>query len=308
MVNNIGILILILFFVACQRPEQPKQAESKATKSEQVNQEITFDDDDICVATLNIAWLGDGKNDRLDREEEDYKNIANVISQVEADFIALQEIENDEAIKRVLAYLPQYDYFIDDSGSQNVGIIFSKELEVEVLDIYTPLLTGNKRLRPGLWARVKKGNFDFYAMVVHFKSTSRFDEGEEGKERSRGIRKKQAEIINKWADSLLTNGKEQDLIILGDFNDSPLKKRYNTLNRINSKKLEFITADLQSCKFEKLKGIDHLLVTASAKQRLIPKSIGIYNLHKAYKKNIAAQISDHCPVFARFDIKKEDND
>ncbi len=223
--------------------------------------------------------------------------------------IALQEIENDEAISRVLKYLPQYDYFIDDnSGAQNVGMIYNRELEVEVLDIYESVQVGNKRLRPGLWARVKKGNFDFYAMVVHFKSTSRYDKGEEGKKRSRGIRRKQAEVVNHWADSLLTNGSEKDLIILGDFNDYPDRKRYNTLNKISSKKLEFITSDLYSCKFEKLKGIDHLLISESAKARLVPNSIGVYNVHKAYRKKVAKMISDHCPVYARFDIKKTDND
>ncbi len=221
----------------------------------------------------------------------------------------MQEIESSEAIERVLKYLPQYDYFIDDhSGAQNVGLIYNRELEVEVLDVYEPIRVGNKHLRPGLWSRIKKGNFDFYTMVVHFKSTSRYDKGEEGKKRSRGIRRKQAEIVNHWADSVLTNGAEKDLIILGDFNDYPDRKRYNTLNKINSKSLEFITSDLYSCKFEKLKGIDHLLISTSAKNRLLPKSVGVYNLHKAYKKNIAKNISDHCPVYARFDIKKSDND
>ncbi len=311
MVKLLLTLLTLSIVVACQRPDQPptdKPIDAKAGE-EVIEKEVAFDDDDICVATFNIAWLGDGKSDRIDRIEEDYKNVADVISQIEADVIALQEIENDAAIKRVLKYLPQYDYFIDNNaGAQNVGLIYNRELEVEILDVYEPVTTGNKRLRPGLWARIKKGNFDFYAMVVHFKSTSRYDKGEEGKKRSRGIRRKQAEVINHWADSLLHNGSEQDIIILGDFNDSPVKKRYNTLNKINSKNLEFVTADLYSCKFEKLKGIDHLLVSTSAKERLLAKSIGVYNLHKAYKKNIAKNISDHCPVFARFDIKKTDND
>ena len=50
-------------------------------------------------------------------------------------------------------------------------------------------------------------------MVVHFKSSSRYDSTPEMQTEARRMRSAQAEVVSKWVDSLLTHGKEQDVLL-----------------------------------------------------------------------------------------------
>ncbi len=73
-----------------------------------------------------MEWLGDGTRIEYDRTEEDYKNIANIILDMEADIIGLQEIENENALLRILKYLPDNKSYISSGGNQQKLAIISK--------------------------------------------------------------------------------------------------------------------------------------------------------------------------------------
>ena len=51
----------------------------------------TKNKDTVTLGTFNIAWLGDGENDREKRSESDYERIAAIIKDMNADVIGLQE-------------------------------------------------------------------------------------------------------------------------------------------------------------------------------------------------------------------------
>lgn len=264
----------------------------------------------LTVATFNVEWLGDGVNDRKDRTDADYRLIAEIISQTEADIIALQEIENEEALNLLIEYLPDYNYFIGNEGrQQNVAVLYNKSVTAKFIEEYMPVAIEQGRNRPGLVAEFRRGNFDFLMMVVHFKSTSRFDDTKEKLEHSRDIRLKQSQIVSLWADSVLKHGKEKDLIVLGDFNDTPTRKRYNTMYPLtNNNNLKFLTDSLKSCKYRTMYSIDHFVVTKSAHSRLLEGSVRMYDFRAAIDKNAAKNVSDHCPVIAEFEIESADND
>jgi len=267
-------------------------------------------DKSITVGTFNIEWLGDGINDRKPRTEEDYKLIAQVISDTDADILGLQEIENEQALLKVLQYLPEYKAEVGELGfQQNVAIIYKHNIYVKVIEEYTPLIIEDTRLRPGLVAEVQKGNFDFIFKVVHFKSTSRFDNTDELRQRSYDLRTEQAEIVSNWADSILSIGKEQDLIIVGDFNCNPLREKNPTLmSIIDYHDLFFITENQESCKNPAWDSIDHIVISTSAKNRKIKHSVYSYNIYDAYNETAVESISDHCPVIVQFEIQSPDND
>jgi endonuclease/exonuclease/phosphatase family metal-dependent hydrolase len=295
-------IILFAFFiviVGCSRC-----SEDKTTPEKKVN------DKEIVVGTFNIEWLGDGINDRIDRTEQDYKNIAKIIEESGCDIVGVQEIENFNALSKLIKYLPDYSFYLSrDDSPQKVGILFRKNVKVKYICDYSPLEVEERRTRPGLEVAVQKGNFDFIALVVHFKSTSRFDDTKEKLEESRELRFKQAEVVSKWIDSILANKDESDLFVIGDFNDTPMRKKFNTLvPLLSNANVVFLTEQLKSCKFQNAYVIDHILVSKSALSRFIQNSLNLYNTFEIFPKEAVERISDHCLVYARFDVTKPDND
>ncbi|MFH1049503.1 MAG: endonuclease/exonuclease/phosphatase family protein [bacterium] len=266
--------------------------------------------DFITIGTFNIAWLGDGIDDTNPRSEKDYNNIADIIINSGADIIGLEEIENDDALRKLTKYLDDYSFFVgNESGSQNPAILYKSSLQLKQLKYIYELEVEPNKTKPGLLFEVKKGNFDWLMMVVHFKSTSRYDSTDELEEQSRILRSQQAEALSSWIDSTLGISTEKDLIIVGDFNDYPARKTNPTLiSLVENKNIEFLTSEMKSCKYEYLYSIDHILVSKSAKQRYLSNSIRMYNFFNALTSLEAEKISDHCPVLATFNISKHDND
>ncbi len=265
----------------------------------------------ITIATFNMEWLGDGNNDQKARSEGDYKRIADVIKNTGADIVACQEIENQVALGRVAKYLPDFNcYVAKPSGAQNIGVLYKSNLSVDVIGNYDPIAIDPKRNRPGLELYVKAGNFDFSMMIVHLKSTSRYDDTEEKRVASVETRLLQAKAIKQWVDEKTKVGKEQDYIILGDYNDAPKREKNGSLGILNADpNLDFITKDLKSCgKYSDSYTIDNILVSKSALKRCILESLMILDVTQAYTKDQLKQLSDHCPVSVQFDTTAPDND
>jgi endonuclease/exonuclease/phosphatase family metal-dependent hydrolase len=272
----------------------------------------------VAVGTFNIAWLGDGKDDREPREEADYKRVAEVIRDAAPDVLGLEEIENPAALQRVLRYLPDYKFVLGTGGGeQNLGVLYKSTVSVQFLEEYKPLAVDSARTRPGVMVRCKAGNFDWIMMVVHLKSSSRFDSTAELKDRARLWRTKQAETLAAWAQTILKTDKEkeQDVMILGDFNDYPTNEKYPTLQPLLAQtNYRFLTFDLLSCKKptqpqqKAWKAIDHIVASESAQRRLVRGSILTIDFHSQYPEAQANKVSDHCPVVCRFNTSAPDND
>ncbi|MBK9250057.1 MAG: endonuclease/exonuclease/phosphatase family protein [Ignavibacteria bacterium] len=264
----------------------------------------------VSIGTFNIGWLGDGIDDKISRTEEDFKRIAGVISESNVDVMGLQEIKNKTAITNVLKYLPDYSYYIGHHGkSQNVCVIFRNDVKVTDEGEFMPIAVDTSRNRPSLVLKCKKGNFDWKMMIVHFKSSSRYDSTPEMQSEARRMRTAQAEVASMWVDSLLTDPKEQDIFIVGDCNDFPQRTKNPTLMAlIANKNIEFLTHETKSCRNEKWFGIDHIICSKSAKKRVITGSDHSVNFYAQYPKETADKISDHCPVIIDFEVVTPDND
>ena len=272
---------------------------------------VSFDKQQtVVVGTFNMEWLGDGIDDRIKRSERDYERLAEVIENTNADVLGLQEIENEDALKRIMKYLPDFSYIMGSTGYiQNPAVVFRKDVEVKFHEHYQPLAVVKNKSRAGLVVSVRKGNFDWTMMVVHLKSTSRYDSTQEMRTASYEMRLKQAEVLRNWADSIITKTTEQDIIIVGDFNDNPKRpKSQNMQPLVHDESFRFLTEDFKSCANPNWDMIDHIVVNKSAIKRFFVNSQFVYNIHHAYTKSEIDKISDHCPVIVAFDIVTPDND
>ncbi len=291
-----SLLLLPLLLFSC--------AKQTTFKSSPVNENI------LSVGTFNIAWLGDGIDDTQLRNDSDYKLIAETIHSTNFDVIGLQEIENEAALKRVVNFLPDYKYIVSHSaGKQNVAVLYKDYIDLQYVNDYMPVAVMPRRTRPAMFLKVKKGNFDCYLMVVHFKSTSRYDDTPEKKTQSIAMRTQQAGVLSDWADSVLAAGQEQDLILMGDMNDATERKEGSSLAPLMlNKTLSFLTDKLTSCKYEKWMVIDQIVVSNSAKKRFQENSLYMENFRSRLPKEQADKISDHCPVGVAFEVNSPDND
>jgi len=267
-------------------------------------------DTSVTVGTFNIEWFGDGLDDRKPRSDQECLLIADVISRTGADVLGLQEIENNNALGRILRYLNDYDGFVVDAGiKQNVAVVYRKNVTVERLAAFTPLTTGREGMRPGLMVKCTRGSFDWVMMVVHLKSTSRYDSTNQMREESRVVRTKQVELLRQWSDSIVAAGKEKDVMIVGDFNDFTARRQQATLTPLlESSNMFFLTGSLKSCANEQWTTIDQVVVSTSVRERMIKGTERMDDIRSSLKGNIADAVSDHCPVLVRFSTLGPDND
>ncbi len=263
----------------------------------------------VTIGTFNIEWLGDGNNDLKYRTDAEIKMIADEIIKSGIEVLGLEEIENEAALSNLIKYLPEYNFIIDSpDGNQNVAVIFKNSIEVNKVGKFNELAV-NPRTRPGLVVQCKKGNFDWEMMVVHLKSTSRYDSTAELRDESLRLRFQQTQVLTQWLDKKISEGKEQDLFIVGDFNDTPAKGKSCQIGELlNYPKAKFLTTDLTSCSNPKWKVIDHIVASQAALNRYSQGSAFVHNFYNTFDSKTADKISDHCPVSEVFDVSAPDND
>ena len=262
------------------------------------------DPDHVVIGTFNIEWLGDGVDDQKPRTEDNYRRIADVIDRTGADVLGLQEIESKQALDRVLRYLPGHTGMVYEAGiEQNVGVVFRKgEITVDSIGPYMPLTLSLSRMRPGLVVSCTKGDVRWLMMVVHLKSTSRYDSTDALREESRVIRGKQVAMLRSWSDSVVKSTTVKNVMIVGDFNDFTGRRsdQATLTSLINSTEMSFLTGALKSCKNPNWYVIDHVVASKSMRDRMVPSSERVDD-PKAYLPNRdASAVSDHCPVVVRF--------
>jgi|GEM_PF-4446064 len=261
------------------------------------NQKLLTQEKQIRIGTFNIEWLGDGNADIIQRNENDYLAIAKIIETIDCDVLALQEIENEDALKKILQILKKkYRYFIDSTSSNNlkVAILYDKTFEnidEQFIHFSTVAMTYK---RPALYLKLKKEKQEFEFISIHFKSSHR-KKSEQKSQRneivssSQEIREKQAEELISW----IKNNQKKHSIVMGDFNEE--YKKGTILKRFEqSFQSTVISKDLISCANNKWKMIDHIILPEHFRKRFKAERLQNYNHRVLSTTNNAPKISDHC--------------
>ncbi|KIG18624.1 hypothetical protein DB30_00309 [Enhygromyxa salina] len=165
--------------------------------------------DAVRVVSWNLAnFSGSSSGHDLERMRE-------VIEELDADVIAVQEIKDPKALA---ALLPGWELRLSSKGGrghQLLGLAWRPD-RVELLDSAEhPELSIGGRVRPGLSAylRARDGGPDFWIVVVHLKAMPD----------SQPLRREQWPVLAEIADGCLQRSPgagDRDLIVLGDFNST----------------------------------------------------------------------------------------
>ena len=235
--------------------------------------------------------------------------VPEILAELGADIIGIEEILEPGPFERMVADLPDweairveepYDYLA-------VGILY-RPARIRILEA-EPIFTGEAYAfpRPPLWARVEALDgaghvvFDFELLVVHLKA--------QGDPQSQDRRRVACEELERWIRERQAAGGEQDIIIVGDWNDRiddlaaknvfrpflEAPERYTFLSQ------ELVDAGESS--YILIPGvIDHILVTHDALDEYGPGHTEPVMLDQTYPDYVR-NVSDHRPVRATFVIR-----
>jgi endonuclease/exonuclease/phosphatase family metal-dependent hydrolase len=259
----------------------------------------------ISVATWNMEWLvaprsahearqqcQAGQRSRLPcdvalglaRSSSDFAALRRVAGRIDADVVAVQEVENAEVLARVF---PGHGICLTQGpGMQQVGFVVAPGVGFRCLPDHAPLgLDG--RLRPGaqmLW--LPEGRQPIHLLALHLKSGC----AEGPRDPARQACRQQAmqwPIVQAWIDQ--HRRERHDYVILGDFNRiEPLPVDVAPVPRLGR----------QPCRIGQphARPIDHILLSTGL--RAAPQ--GAHMIGFSPREATRNQLSDHCPV--RVDI------
>ena len=240
----------------------------------------------IKVASYNVENFFDLNYDKTEYEEFipnskslwnkrnfDIKlsNILKVLDELDADIVALQEIENENLIKLLKQKLPKYQYysFVKYPNSA-VGLGFLSKIEIKNSSAINVKFT-NAVYRPILETTFKLGSVEFKIFNNHWPS----------KRASENYRVKYAKALN---DRLLELPNDYDYILLGDFNSD-----YN--------EFETFKNNIKLNQTSGVTGINHILNTTINEKFVTLDDI------ESYKKRVHYNLWLELDSFNRFSTK-----
>ncbi len=277
---------------------------------------------ELKLASWNIAWLGSHEYNH--RTEADYQQLARYAKQLDADVIALQEVESEYWARKVFG--DDYDYYFSTKDwVQRVGVAVKKSQGFRVTaKEYKALDIG--KVRHGMDITLTRNDKTLHILAVHLKSGCFVDpldtqslnvmpntsvKEEKHKEACHKLAR-QIKPLERWIDSHAAQGAAY--IVLGDFNrrfsqDIALKYSedkglWQALNDEGQAELWTPTTTINSnCWGGYYKDyIDHILFSPKAKKRYIDKSFNQLVFKPKYTKKLSQNISDHCPISVKLKL------
>jgi len=274
------------------------------------------------VASWNIAWLGShGFNKRT---ETDYKELARYAKQLDADVIALQEVENSAYARKVFG--DEFDYYFSTKNwVQRVGVAVRKSKGYQVTSSeYKELDVG--RVRHGMDITLTKGDEKFWLLAVHLKSgcfekpldsitvSNMANGSKSAKKKKNACEKisKQIKPLEAWIDQRATEN--VPFVVIGDFNrrfSQDIAKNHDedsglwqAIDDEGAEDMWAPTLDKNSkCWGGYYKDyIDHIVFDPMAKQKYVKGSFEQLVFDGKYTKELSRSLSDHCPISAEIEL------
>lgn len=278
----------------------------------------------LTLASWNLRWLAaaDG-NGPIPRSAAAYARLAGYATRLDADVIAVQEVESADALARVFDPARYSFYVTQDPSPQRTGFVYDKRLSVHVHPDYTALATGSLRsgadlalLFDGKWVRL---------LSVHLKSGCFSQPLSDGQPCAKLA--SQVPQLEAWIDARAAEA--TPFAVLGDFNRrlfaaadptkvSPEVKRsrgaasardgwghdpvWTALDDATPPEADLFapteTARAKCWDGQPAHFIDHIVLSRSLSGRVVPQSF-VQRRYDAAHQRYRKQLSDHCPIALR---------
>ncbi|MCU0427156.1 MAG: DUF5689 domain-containing protein [Candidatus Kapabacteria bacterium] len=266
------------------------------------------------VTTWNLRWFGrpfdnDGVT-RLGPADSllQFRNVIRVLDSIDADLYALQEISNSPLFLRILDSLPRYGAIIAGFAPpqpqfvpQRTAYLFKRSVidtvRSEMVLTNSQFAAGRFPLRLEFDAAVQGVRRRIHAFNIHAKAGST--------QRDYDLRTTDAQLLY---DFLNTNYPTQNVIVAGDFNDSPTASIFQSLPTPylpfvrDSARYTFVTASLARQGLSSINAggmIDNVVVSNEMNASILAGGEKIESPF-TYITGYSTSTTDHFPVTARF--------
>lgn len=258
------------------------------------------------IATWNIEHLRkDNQKGSVPRVDEDYEKLAEFAKDLNADVIALQEVEGHEAAARVFDKGDYDFYFSKRNNVQNTGFVVREGLTVTHNPDVTALnITGG--LRHGVDITVGSGDSKIRLLAIHLKSGC--FEGFDDRDSDCKKLEKQVPELEKWIDARAEE--EIPFAVLGDFNhrlNSPRNAFWKDIDDASPPNADLLKvtegkrSDCLDGKFPEY--IDHIVLDKISSAWLKSDSFEqILFKSRDLERN---KLSDHCPISVVLELPKK---
>ena len=268
------------------------------------------------IASWNIAWLGSYKYN--ERTSSDYAELARYAKQLDADIIALQEVESSSWAKQVFG--DDYDYYFSTKDwFQRVGYAVRKSIGFKVRSSeYKKLDVG--QVRHGMDLILSKGEKKLRLLAVHLKSgcfdkplnKKSIDAMPSSSKKTSNLKvacnliSNQIKPLESWIDARAEES--VPFIVLGDFNRRfavEIEKNYSETQGLWEAIDDDGAEDLWSPTLQRNSGcwggyykdyIDHLILDPKAKAAYVEDSFEQIVYEGKYSRRRSQNLSDHCPI------------
>ena len=249
------------------------------------------------VATWNLEWLNaESGSGTVRRTDVDYARLRQYAERLAADVIAVQEIDGEEALRRVFDDAV-YDYHVaSQSGVQRTGFAYRSGLRVTRNPDYAALDVGGVRVGTDLSVLVNGRSLRL--LSVHLKSGC-FDEPLSTAGNDCTKLAEQLPLLEQWVDARAAEN--VPFLVLGDFNRRMRTGEafYSELDDGDppSADLTLVTDGRSSRCWggEFADFIDHIVVSRDAAAWLVAGSFTQQD-YDAADGAFKATLSDHCPL------------
>ncbi len=273
-----------------------------------------------CTSKLHlVSWNMEHLAENVDegclpRQIEDYERMRIFAKELNADVVALQEVESVRAVARVF---PDKDWNIivsdrlasrsydcrgngQKSTQQRVALVIRKGVKYQKVGGFKELALDKDGLRYGLVAKIILGKQTLEVMCVHLKSGCFVDDYSTSTRRACKTFEQQAPILDGWVEAHIKE--KRPFVLLGDFNHriaNPDNKLWKELTEIDGEPLVISNSmkELKGCHPRYPEPIDHILMGAGAEQWQLEGSQDIYYFpSKTGTMTEEEMFSDHCPI------------
>ncbi|MCG8373619.1 MAG: endonuclease/exonuclease/phosphatase family protein [Balneolales bacterium] len=263
----------------------------------------------------NIEHLAENNGEGcVARNEADYAKLRAFAKTMDADVVALQEVESAKAVARVFPE-SEWTIVISDradsesyecrgsgrpSTQQKVAFAIRKGVEFEELGDFDELALGREGLRHGQVIKLMGTPEPIEVMNVHLKSGCFVNDYSSSDREACEVFEQQVPILDNWVETKIKE--ETAFVILGDFNHRisiPDNRFWEVLEEMDGAKIHLTSSmqNIRGCHPRYPDPIDHILVGPLSRNYYISGSEQVYYFGMSPETMMEEDmLSDHCPI------------
>lgn len=308
MKKSLIALAAVAALLGCQQQEQ---ASSPSV--------VASDIANLKLVSWNIEHLADevGKGCKP-RSQADYQALASYAATLNADIVALQEVQSEKALKRVFPE-SQWQYVVSSradneayecrghdglfSTPQRTAFVVKKGINFTAQDDFKALALDNPGLRYGTSISLNNGQLEL--LNVHMKSGCFVSDYRKDTKKACTTYQQQGPILEKWVNQRVEN--KQAFVVLGDFNHRLVDQNNRFWQELSKEDGERILLssmqNLKSCHPKYKAPIDHIITGPISTQWIVDGSQKVDAFGKQGELDYKDMLSDHCPISLTLSIK-----